>query len=358
MKRLVTEFIGTAMLLAAVVGSGIMAERLSGGNIAVALLANTIATGAALLALIFSFGPISGAHFNPVITLAAALSREFAWRDVGLYLPMQFLGAIFGVGIANLMFDLPLLFASTKQRTGFSQWLGEFVATFGLIAVIHSCSRLHKSFVIPVVVAAYITAAYWFTSSTSFANPAVTVARSMSDTFTGIRPIDVPGFVAAQFLGALAATITFRWLVPVNKSMKKKVLILCTGNSARSQMAEAYLRHMGSEKFDVYSAGISPSLVRPEAIAALEEIGVATDGLRSKSAEEFTDQQFDYIITVCDNAKETCPVFPGNATRIHWSFDDPAAVEGSEEERLSAFRRIREQLIDKLNSFAASLTTK
>lgn len=213
-RRLVAEFIGTAILLAAVVGSGIMAERLSGGNVAVALLANTIAIGAALLALIFTFAPISGAHFNPAVTLWSVLNGETPLRDAASYLVVQISGAIFGVGIANLMFDLPFLLVSTKQRTGAPLWLGEFVATFGLIGVIHACSRLQRSFVVPVVVAAYISAAIWFTSSTSFANPAVTLARSLSDTFTGIRPVDVPGFIVAQLLGTFAATVVFRWLVP------------------------------------------------------------------------------------------------------------------------------------------------
>ena len=217
-RRLAAEFIGTTGLLAAVVGSGIMAERLAGGNVAIALLANTLATGAALVALIFAFAPISGAHFNPVVTLSDALSGGIGWRDAAPYLAAQFCGAMLGVGIADLMFDLPMFFASTKTRTGFSQWLGEFVATFGLIAVIHGCSRLHKAIVMPFAVAAYITAAYWFTSSTSFANPAVTIARSLSDTFAGIRPADAPAFVAAQLLGALSATFLFRWLVPIEKS--------------------------------------------------------------------------------------------------------------------------------------------
>ena len=217
LRRLVAEFLGTAMLLAAVVGSGIMAERLAGGNVAVALLANTLATGAALVALIFPFAPISGAHFNPVVTLSDAINGGISWRDVGAYVTSQISGALLGVGIANLMFDLPMYFASTKTRTGFSQWLGEFVATFGLIAVIHGCSRLQRAIVIPFAVAAYITAAYWFTSSTSFANPAVTIARSLSDTFAGIRPTDAPAFIAAQLFGALTATFLFRWLVPVEK---------------------------------------------------------------------------------------------------------------------------------------------
>ncbi len=214
LRRVVAEYLGTAFLLAAVVGSGIMAERLSGGNNGVALLANTIATGAALVALIFSFGPISGAHFNPVVTMSDAFGRGISIRDGLFYVVSQVAGAISGVVIANMMFGLPAIFASAKIRTGSSQWLGEFVATFGLIGVITACSRLQRPVIMPIAVAAYITAAYWFTSSTSFANPAVTVARSLSDTFAGIRPVDVPNFIIAQLAGAVAAVLLFRWLVP------------------------------------------------------------------------------------------------------------------------------------------------
>ncbi len=214
LQRSTAEFVGTAFLLAAVVGSGIMAERLSGGNNGLALLANTIATGAALVALIFTFGPISGAHFNPAVTICDALERGISIRNAGFYVIAQLAGAIFGVGLANSMFDLPVFSPSTKVRTGFSQWLAEFVATFGLLAVIWGCSRLQQNFVTPIAVAAYITAAYWFTSSTSFANPAVTVARSLSDTFAGIQPLDVPAFMVAQIVGALTATFLFRWLSP------------------------------------------------------------------------------------------------------------------------------------------------
>jgi glycerol uptake facilitator-like aquaporin len=215
LRRLVAELIGTGMLLAAVVGSGIMAERLASGNVAVALLANTIATGAALFALIVMFAKSSGAHFNPVVSISAAINGELAWRDAALFSLIQIIGGGLGVIVANVMFELPAVFASTKVRTGFSQWLGEFVATFGLVAVIIAVTRRNRS--VPVVaasVACYITAAYWFTSSTSFANPAVTVARSLSDTFAGIRPTDIPGFVIAQLSGALVATFVFNWLIP------------------------------------------------------------------------------------------------------------------------------------------------
>ncbi|HVG48039.1 MAG TPA: MIP/aquaporin family protein [Rubellimicrobium sp.] len=213
-RRATAEAVGTAMLLATVVGSGIMGERLSGGNVAVALLANTVATGAALVALILTFGPISGAHFNPAVTLADASQGGVAWRDVPVYLGAQIVGAFAGVAAADVMFELPVFFASRKVRAGGAQLFSEFVATFGLLAVIWGCVRLKQKAVVPFAVAAYITAAYWFTSSTSFANPAVTLARSASDTFAGIRPADVLGFVVAQMLGAAAATLLFRWLVP------------------------------------------------------------------------------------------------------------------------------------------------
>jgi glycerol uptake facilitator-like aquaporin len=212
-RRLASEAIGTAFLLATVVGSGIMAERLAGGNVAIALLANTVATGAGLVALILTFGPISGAHFNPAVTLADAAMGGLAWRDVPAYLVAQVLGAFSGVATAHVMFSEAVFSASQHVRSGPPQLVSEFVATFGLLAVIWGVSRRHGHYT-PFAVGAYITAAYWFTASTSFANPAVTLARAASDTFAGIRPIDAPGFIAAQLLGAAAATALFRWLVP------------------------------------------------------------------------------------------------------------------------------------------------
>jgi glycerol uptake facilitator-like aquaporin len=212
-RRAVAEALGTAFLLAAVVGSGIMGERLAGGNVAVALLANTIATGAVLVALILTFGPISGAHFNPAVTLADASQRGLPWREVPVYIAAQIVGAFGGVAAVHLMFGKPLFFASRHIRAGGAQVFSEFVATFGLLSIIWGCSRLRPS-AVPFAVGAYITAGYWFTSSTSFANPAVTLARSASDTFAGIRPEDAPGFIAAQLAGAMAATLLFRWLVP------------------------------------------------------------------------------------------------------------------------------------------------
>ena len=212
------------MLLATVVGSGIMGERLAGGNVAIALLANTLATGAVLVALILTFGPISGAHFNPAVTLADAAERGLPWPEVPGYLAGQIAGAFLGVAVADLMFDLPAFSFSQHMRHGPSQLLSEFVATFGLLSVIWGCSRLRSSVVVPFAVGAYITAAYWFTASTSFANPAVTIARSVTDTFAGIRPVDVPGFVVAQLVGAAAATALFRWLVPTLPAVAPRVV--------------------------------------------------------------------------------------------------------------------------------------
>jgi glycerol uptake facilitator-like aquaporin len=222
LRKVVAEALGTALLLAAVVGSGIMAEELARPNMALALLANTIATGAALVALITTFGPISGAHFNPVVTLAEASQGGLAWRDVPAYLAAQLAGAFIGVAVAHVMFKQPaLFFASQHRRDGIAQLTSEFVATFGLMAVIWGSSRRQPGLV-PFAVGAYITAAYWFTSSTSFANPAVTLARAATDTFAGIRPADAPAFVLAQLAGGAAATATFRWLVPPHPSKEPK----------------------------------------------------------------------------------------------------------------------------------------
>jgi glycerol uptake facilitator-like aquaporin len=212
-SRFTAEFLGTAFLVAAVIGSGIMGERLAGGNVAIALLANTIATGAALLALILTFGPISGAHFNPAVTLADALEHGIPWSEVPAYIAAQCAGGILGAVVAHLMFGLRWYSLSSHSRQGWTLVFSEFVATFGLLSVIWGCSRL-RSDAVPFAVASYITAAYWFTASTSFANPAVTIARSLSDTFAGIRPSDVPWFIAAQLAGALSATLLVRWLLP------------------------------------------------------------------------------------------------------------------------------------------------
>ena len=223
-RALVAEALGSAFLLAAVVGSGIMGEQLAGGNVAIALLANTLATGAALVSLILTFGPISGAHFNPVVSLADAAQGGITWAAAARYVVAQIVGALVGVAIAHLMFAKPIYAVSTHARSGISQAFSESVATFGLLSVIWGCSRRQPK-VVAFAVGAYITAAYWFTASTSFANPAVTIARTLTDTFAGIRPADAPGFIVAQLIGAAASTFAFRWLVPALPNTAEQVVL-------------------------------------------------------------------------------------------------------------------------------------
>ena len=211
-RRLVAEFFGTALLLAIVVGSGIMGERLAGGNTAVALLGNSLATGAGLVVLILIFGPVSGCHINPAVTLAFVIRRDITRRDAAFYIAVQVLGAVVGVIVAHIMFDHPMIAVGLKARTGTGQWLGEAVATFGLVLTIMGCLRFRAA-AVPYAVGLYITAGYWFTSSTSFANPAVTLARSLTDTFTSIRAADAPMFIAAQIAGAMLAVTLTRWLL-------------------------------------------------------------------------------------------------------------------------------------------------
>jgi glycerol uptake facilitator-like aquaporin len=210
-RRIFAEWLGTAFLLAAVVGSGIMAERLAGGNIALALLCNTMPTGAILVVLILVFGPLSGAHFNPAVSIAFAVRRELPWSIAAVYVVAQIIGAVAGVWAAHLMFALPVWQLSTTSRAGAGQWLAEAVATFGLLLTIFGCATRSPA-AIPYAVGLYITSAYWFTASTSFANPAVTIARSLSDTFSGIAPSDVFAFIAAQFIGMAMAVVTGTWL--------------------------------------------------------------------------------------------------------------------------------------------------
>ncbi len=212
-RRLVAEALGTLFLLATVVGSGIMGERLADGNDAVALLANTFATSAILIILIIAFGPLSGAHFNPVVSFVMMLRHELPWREFPAYMLAQFFGAMVGVMLAHIMFELPLFTASLHDRSGIAKIISEAVATFGLVYVILSCAMQRKE-AIPYAVAAYIGAGYWFTASTSFADPVVTVARAFTNTFSGIRLIDAPGFILAQIIGALAAALLFGWLYP------------------------------------------------------------------------------------------------------------------------------------------------
>jgi glycerol uptake facilitator-like aquaporin len=222
-RRLLAEALGTAFLLATVVGSGIMAERLAAGNVALALLANAIPTGAILVVLITIFGPISGAHFNPVVTLCFVMRRAISAPDALAYVALQLVGAAIGTWCAHLMFDMPILMLGATARAGIGQWTGEAVATFGLVITILACVRFHPE-AVAAAVGLYITAAYWFTSSTSFANPAVTVARALTDSFAGIRPADVPAFLFAQLAGALAATLVADWLFTEPKNTPRAAL--------------------------------------------------------------------------------------------------------------------------------------
>lgn len=354
-KRIAAEFVGTAFLVATVVGSGIMAERLSGGNIAIALLANTLATGAVLVALILTFGSISGAHFNPVVSLADALEHGLPWREVPSYMVAQLLGGVFGTGLAHLMFGLPLFSLSQHVRTGASQAFSEFIATFGLLSVIWGCSRLRSSSV-PFAVGTYITAAYWFTASTSFANPAVTVARALSNTFAGIRPIDVPLFVIAQVLGGISATLLFRWLVPnlpatardilmphQQSAPVKTYLFACVHNAGRSQMAAALFNIYANREGCVgISAGTQPAnQVHPEVLEVMQEIGV---DLSMTKPRKLTDQLArDASVLVTMGCGETCPFIPG-LKRIDWQIADP---KGQPVEQV---RAIRDDIHDKVKA--------
>ena len=211
-RQLFSEWLGTFFLVAVVIGSGIMAERLAGGNVAIALLGNTIATGAILVVIILIFGPLSGAHFNPAVSFAFLLRRELEFKKAALYIVVQILGGIAGAMAAHIMFELPLVDASETMRTGMSQWFAEFVATFGLLATIFGCLKARPE-AIPYAVGLFITAGYWFTSSTSFANPAVTIARTMTNTFSGIAPADAPAFILSQLIAATVAVIVFGWLL-------------------------------------------------------------------------------------------------------------------------------------------------
>ena len=223
-RKVVAEALGTLLLLAAVVGSGIMGERLSGGNVAIALLANSIATGATLVAIILAFGGISGAHFNPAVTIAVAMERGLKWTEVPAYMLGQLVGGLSGVATAHIMFGEPIFVASQHVRAGGAQVFSEFIATFGLLSVIWGCSRI-RSEALPFAVGAYITGAYWFTASTSFANPAVTLARSFTNTFSGIRPADAPAFIIAQLIAAVAATWIWAWLSPSLPEIAKDVIV-------------------------------------------------------------------------------------------------------------------------------------
>ena len=352
-RRVTAEFVGTLFLVATVIGSGIMAERLAGTNVALALLANTIATGAILVALIFTFGGISGAHFNPAVTVADALEHGIPWREVPAYVAAQCSGGLAGAVVAHLMFGLPLFSLSPHARSGVAQVFSEFVATFGLLAVIWGCSRVRANSV-PFAVGAYITAAYWFTASTSFANPAVTLARAVSNTFTGIRPLDVPYFIAAQMCGALAATALIRWLIPSLPETAEKILLphqgsnplktylfACVHNAGRSQMAAALFNLYADQSGCLaISAGTEPAdHVHSEVVEVMREIGVDLSSARPRRLTEEVARTASLLVTM--GCGEACPYIP-NLRTIDWALPDPKG------QPLEAVRVIRDEIHDRI----------
>lgn len=330
-RKVTAEFLGTGFLVAAVIGSGIMAERLSAGNASLALLENTVATGAALCALILAFGPISGGHFNPAVTVSDATQRGLPWKLVPGYILAQFAGGIAGTLVAHAMFAYQLIETSTRARNGLPQLLSEFVASFGLMSVIWGTSRTRRGMV-PFAVAAYISAAYWFTASTSFANPAVTLARSFSDTFAGIRPSDTPAFIVAQFAGAIAATLLFRWLTP---SLSAKEILMphpeeapriflfaCTHNAGRSQMAAAlFNRYADAACCRGVSAGTAPSeRVDPQVVKVMSEVDIDLSTRKPQQLDEALAASADVLVTM--GCGERCPYVPGLRI-IDWELPDP-----------------------------------
>ena len=358
-RKVTAEFLGTFFLAATVIGSGIMAERLAGANVALALLANTIATGAILVALIFTFGAISGAHFNSAVTVADALEHGMPWREVPAYVLAQCSGGLAGAAVAHLMFGLSLFSLSRHARSGGAQVFSEFVATFGLLAVIWGCSRVRANSV-PFAVGAYITAAYWFTSSTSFANPAVTLARAVSDTFAGIRPIDAPFFIAAQMCGAIAATFLVRWLIPSLPETAERILLphetsnhlktylfACVHNAGRSQMAAA-LFNLYAERSGclAISAGTQPAdHIHPEVVDVMREIGVDLTSARPRRLTENLARTASVLVTM--GCGEACPFVP-NLRTIDWALPDPKG------QSLEAVRATRDEIHDRVKELIRS----
>lgn len=357
-RRVVAELIGTAFLVAAVIGSGIMAERLSNGNIALALLANTIATGAALVALILAFGAISGAHFNPAVSVSDAVLGGLSRRAATLYIIAQCIGGLAGAAMAHLMFSMPLYSVSRHARSGSAQLFSEFIATFGLMAVIWGCLKARPD-AVPFAVGAYITAAYWFTASTSFANPAVTLARAFSNTFAGIRPVDAPAFIAAQFAGALSATVLFRWLLPRdltreapkalvshssdrNGMVMKTYIFACVHNAGRSQMAAAFFNLYAEEGCRALSAGTTPAeRVHPEVVLVMNEIGIDLTRAKPQKLTEELAKEANVLVTM--GCGEACPFVPGLQI-IEWSVPDP------KRQPLERVRQIRDQVHEQVRT--------
>nr|BFE76151.1 hypothetical protein GCM10020092_094520 [Actinoplanes digitatis] len=377
-RRLLAEFLGTALLVTAVVGSGIMASTLSPNDIGLQLLENSVATAFALGALILTFGPVSGAHFNPVVSAADwFLGRRtrtgLTGTDLTGYLAAQTAGAIAGSILANLMFDLAAVTFSTKDRAAGHLWLGEVVATAGLLLLIFALARSGRAAVAPAAVGAYIGAAYWFTSSTSFANPAVTIGRAFTDTFAGIAPASVPWFVVAQLGGLLVGVGLLLALYPSVgttsrrgrgredrrrtplflrrgvslMSDKPSVLFVCVHNAGRSQMAAGWLRHLAGDAVEVRSAGSAPAeTINPAAVEAMREVGIDITDQTPRKLEWETAESSDVIITMgCGDA---CPIFPGKRYE-DWKLEDPAG------KGVDAVRPIRDEIKTRIEVLLADL---
>jgi arsenate reductase len=364
-RRATAEAIGTAFLVAIVVGSGIYAQRLSPDDIGLQLLENSIATGAGLIALILAFGPVSGAHFNPVVTLADRLLGGISNRAASVYVIAQVVGGCIGAIVANLMFSLDAVNLSTHTRSSGGLWLGEFVATIGLLLVIFGVVRSGRSSVAPFAVGGYIAAAYWFTSSTSFANPAVTIARTLSNTFAGIRPSSAPAFIVVQIVAALCAVALVRFLHP-NVSARDivvpheapddsstaaglpAVLFLCVHNAGRSQMALGWFRHFAAGRAIAWSGGSEPGAqINPSAVAVMAEVGIDITGEFPKPWTDEIVRAADVVVTMgCGDA---CPFYPGKRYE-DWELDDPAG------QGIEAVRPIRDEIRDRVIELLQSLS--
>ena len=352
-RRLVAEALGTALLIIAVVGSGIMASRLSPNDAGLQLLENSAATAGALIGLILMFGAVSGAHFNPAVTIVDRLLGSITTRDAGLYVIAQTIGGCIGCIIANLMFELPVIEWSTTTRSSGGLWLSEVVATVGLLLVIHGCIRGGRASAVPFAVGIWIGGAYWFTSSTSFANPAVTIARMLSDTFAGIKPSSAPIFIAMQAVGAFIAFGLIRFIFPSmppltpavapaaqqpSRAHRPEVLFVCVHNAGRSQMAAALLAHHAGDQVVVRSAGTAPTTsINPAVMQAMAEIGIdlLANGAHPKLLGDAAVRASDVVITM--GCGDECPFYPGKRY-LDWALDDPAG------QGVDAVRPIRDEI--------------
>jgi len=366
-RRLLAELVGTGMLVTVVVGSGIAAQNLSPGDVGLQLLENSIATAFGLAVLILMLGPVSGAHFNPVVSaadwwLGRRAGTGLTGREAGAYSAAQTVGGVVGAVLANVMFDVPTRL-STRDRSDWHLWVGEVVATAGLVALIFALARAGRGAWAAPAVGAYIGAAYWFTSSTSFANPAVTVGRVFSDTFAGIEPSSAPGFVAAQLVGGLLGVVLVRALYPdvamaagdvvvphygrQNMSETPSVLFVCVHNAGRSQMAMGFMSHLGAGRVEVRSAGTAPAeQVNPVAVEAMREVGIDITAERPKVLTDEAVRASDVVITM--GCGDECPFYPGKRY-LDWQLDDPAG------QGIEAVRPIRDQIRTRVEGLLTEL---